>query len=196
MSARIVSASAIPGVRSSSSCTPRGSMAIRAACRYSSRRCADTSAMTIVAIVSASTPAVRLLPRKLRTVVVGRIAIDRMDVIDAALRRVLDDESWSLDPEVCRASVRSRATPCEGRFGEMRPELGEPCVSIRVVHDARPLANEIEQHRLLRRRKRRRANAFGLYGSSILTGSQHEIGDTIAEDCLPALGIIQGVDQR
>src|SRR5207244_13086917 len=49
---------------------------------------------------------------------------------------------------------------------------------------------------LLRRCERRRANAFGLNGSSILTGSEHEIDDTRAEDGLLALIVVQRVDQR
>jgi hypothetical protein len=61
-----------------------------AAWRYSSRRCADTPATPTIAIVRARTPAVRVLPREPRTVIVGWIAVDGMDVVDAAVRRVED----------------------------------------------------------------------------------------------------------
>ncbi len=125
MSAMIDSARAIPGVRSSSSCTRPGSMASRAAWRYSSRRCADTSAAPTIAVVRASTQAARLLPRELRTVVVGRIAINGMDVVDAALRRVLDHEGWPLNAEIrgatVRSSGRSRRSTCRGGSSGSRP---------------------------------------------------------------------------
>src|SRR2546425_9092732 len=175
MSAMIASATAMPGVRSSSICTAAGSMASRAAWRYSSRRCADTSTLTTMAIVSPSRYAARLLARELRTVVIGRIAIDGMNVVHAVLRRVLDDEGWPLDPEVRRTAVGRRATPGEVGLRQVRPDLCYARFAERVGHDAGPLPHELHQHRLLRRRERGRTNAFGLNGSSILTGSEHEI---------------------
>ena len=57
--------------------------------------------------------AIAVLRRELRTVVVGRIAIDGVDVIDAALRRVLDDERRALHPEIRHAAVRRRPAPGE-----------------------------------------------------------------------------------
>src|SRR6185436_14890509 len=154
MSARIASARAMPGVMSSSTWTRPGAMASRAAWRYSSARCADTPAPPAMAIVSATMAAARLLARDLRTVVVGRIAIDGVDVVDAVLRRVLDDERRPLDSEVRGAAVRRRAAPGEKRLGKVRPDLGQPRLRERVVHDAGPLAREIDQHRLLRRGQR------------------------------------------
>src|SRR5438093_13770657 len=98
-------ATALPGVRSSSTCTRSGSIAIRAACRYSSRRCADTADPKAIAIAITIRNAVGLLAREFRTIVVGRVAIDGVDVIDAVLRRVLDDERRSLNAEVCRTAI-------------------------------------------------------------------------------------------
>src|SRR5438128_9729285 len=126
MSAMIASAKAMPGVRSSSIRTAPGSMPSRAACRYSSSRCADTPAMATDAIVRASTQAAPLLPRELRTVIVGRIAINGVDVVDAALRRVLDHERRALDPEIRGAAIGRRAAPGEVCPGEVRPDLGDP----------------------------------------------------------------------
>src|SRR5207253_11240397 len=98
MSAMIVSATAMPAVRSSSSATRSGSTASRAACRYSSVRCADSVVQTMTAANITKTMAAMPLPaHELRTVVIGRIAIDGMDVIDAAQWRVLDDQGRALD---------------------------------------------------------------------------------------------------
>src|SRR6266851_6612968 len=159
-------------------------------------RCAETWASPTTARASTSRPAARLLPRELRTIIVGRIAIDSVDVVDAALRRVLDHEGRPLDAEIRGAARGRRATPGEVRLGEIRPDLGHPRLGERVVHDAGPLPHDVQQHRLLRRRERRRANALGLNRSTIPTGPEHEIGDARPEDCLLALTIIQRVDQR
>src|SRR3954470_778013 len=98
MDAMTASATAMPGVRSRSMRTPPGSMAMRDACRYSSRRCAIVPATAPTARAAARAPAT-LLRHELRTVVVGRIAVDRVDVIDAALRRVFDHQRRALDAE-------------------------------------------------------------------------------------------------
>ena len=111
-----------------------------------------------------------------------------MDVIDAVLRRVLDDKGWSLNPEVRGAAVRRRAAPGEVGLREIGTDLRHSRLGERVVHDAGPLAHEIQQHRLLRRRERRCANALGLNGSSIPTRAEHEVRHTEAQDGLTALG--------
>src|SRR5262245_29965002 len=96
-------------------------MSIRAACRYSSRRCAESGA----AATASRSPirAEALLLRELRAIVVGGIAIDRVNVIDAALRRVFDHDGWPLDPEVRRAPVRRWSAPGEVGLGKIRPDL-------------------------------------------------------------------------
>ena len=58
-----------------------------------------------------------------RAVVVGRIAIDRVDVIDAALRRVLDDQRRPLDAEVRGAAVGGRSAPGEIGLREIGADL-------------------------------------------------------------------------
>src|SRR5262245_3063980 len=89
-------------------------MPSRAACRYSSIRWADGTAPAAIAKSSVSR-ATDLL-RELRTVFVRRVAIDRVDVIDAAaLRRVLDHDGGSLDPEIRRTPAGRRAAP--GKVG-------------------------------------------------------------------------------
>ena len=51
---------------------------------------------------------------QLRAVIVGRVAVDRVDVIEVALlRRILDDERRSLDAVVRQAAVRRRSAPGE-----------------------------------------------------------------------------------
>src|SRR5262245_63879414 len=108
----------MPGVRSSSSCTRSGSMARRAAWRYSSYRCADTAAPVPATIAAAISSAVTLLAREPGAIVVGRIAINGVDVIDAALLRcVLDDQGRSLDAEVCRTAVGRRTATGKVRVG-------------------------------------------------------------------------------
>ncbi len=53
------------------------------------------------------TSAATLLAGELRTVIVGRIAVDRVDVIDAALlRHVFDHQRGTLDAEVRGTAVR------------------------------------------------------------------------------------------
>src|SRR5262245_27002172 len=166
MSASTRSATAMPGVRSSSIRTPSGSMATRAACRYSSRRWADVGAAVVTATTSAMTA--RRLFRELRTVVVGRITVDRVNVIDVPLRRVLDHERRPMHPEIRRAAVDRRAAPGEIRIGEVAADLRHPRFGVRVVHDAGPLADEVEEHRLLRPRQRRRTKSFGLNRLAVL----------------------------
>src|SRR6185503_6400951 len=101
----------MPGVMSSSTPTRAGSTVSRAACRYSSRRCAERTAPA--ASARTRTSAARLPVRNLRSVVVAGIAVDRVDVIDAALRRVLDHQRRSLDAEVGGAAVGRRSAPGE-----------------------------------------------------------------------------------
>src|SRR5262245_63432465 len=159
-SARTAVATAMPGVRSSSISTRPGSIATRAACKYSSRRCADAD--TAASATAASVAAATTLFRKLRTVVVGRVAIDRVDVIDAALRRVLDDERRSLHAEVRHAAVGRRAAPGEPRLGQVAANLGHARLGVGVGHDAGPLPYQVEQHGLLGGRQRRSLEALGL----------------------------------
>src|SRR5262249_53227609 len=98
----IASATAIPGVRSSWTMTRVGAIAIRTACRYSSRRCAEMSAVAAMIAMTAIAAMRPALPaRILRSVIVGRIAIDGVNVIDAALlRRVFDHQRRALNPEI------------------------------------------------------------------------------------------------
>ena len=139
----IVSATSTPGVSARRTSTRVRSRSTRAACRYSSsrcaycRRCADQNAragargrrrracgalgddrrprpnsqrpIVLTGVhrdtVGAGSWALGVDPISVtifRTVVVRRIAIDGVDVVDAALRRVLDDERRSLDAEVRR----------------------------------------------------------------------------------------------
>src|SRR5207247_990112 len=100
-------------VRSSSIWTRAGSIATRAACRYSSSRCAEGRATAPT--TSVSVKITRMLFRgELRTVVVRGIAIDGVDVIDAALLGcVFDHQRRSLDTEVSRAAVGRRPAPGE-----------------------------------------------------------------------------------
>src|SRR5260221_4512346 len=172
MSSIIASATAIPGVIASSSSVRRRSMSRRAACRYSSSRWADGPGPTIPAIVTivrAIASAMRLLVREFRTVVVGRISIDGVDVIGAALlRRIFDDEGRPLDPEVRDAAVGGGTAPGEVGLREVRPNLGHPRLTEPVVHDAGPLSREVQKHGLLRCRQRRGANAFRLDRPAVL----------------------------
>src|SRR5437762_10037176 len=98
---------------------------MRAVCRYSSRRCADSPVPAITAAVDASTSAA-LAPRKLCPVVVSRLAIDRVNVIDTVLRRVFDDERRSLDAEVRRAAVADRSAPGEIGVGGAAADFRHP----------------------------------------------------------------------
>src|SRR5580765_5348310 len=120
------SATATPGVRSSSTCTRSGWIAMRAVCRYSSRRCADTPALRAIEVAAPIRSAVPLLARELGAIVVGRVAINRMDVIDAVLRRVFDDQRRPLNAEVRRAAVRRRSAPGEISVRKVGPNLGHP----------------------------------------------------------------------
>ena len=99
-----------------------------------------------------ATSAARLPARKLRSVVVGRIAIDRVDVIDAALRRVLDHERRPLDAEVRRAAVGRRAAPGEvgvvDRLARISAMRGSANASFMMPAHSRTRS---QQHRLLRR---------------------------------------------
>src|SRR4051812_687763 len=143
------SAMLMPGVRSSSIRTRPGSIARRAACRYSSRRCADVAVPAASAASSAR--AARRLLRELRTVVVGRVAVDGVDVIDAAaLRRVLDHQRRALDAEIRGRAVLDRTTPGEIRLRQVAADFRHPRLRVGAVHDSRPLADDVEQHRLLR----------------------------------------------
>src|SRR5713101_2337015 len=120
------SATAMPGVTSRVITTLSGSRPMRAACRWSSVRCADTSVLATSVIASAVTTTSPLLARKPRSVVVRGISIDRVDVIHSPLRRVLDDESGSLDAEV-RGAARGRgAAPGKVGLGKTGPNLVHP----------------------------------------------------------------------
>src|SRR5262245_7872002 len=125
-------------------------MARRAACRYSSSRCADVQLPDIRTSSSVSVPMTLL--REFRTVVVRRIAIDRMNVIDAALLwSVFDDESRALDAEVGRAAIGSRSAPGEVGIRRLRADFRHARLRKRVVHDTDPLSHQFPQHGLVRR---------------------------------------------
>src|SRR5262245_14068298 len=119
------SATAMPGVRSSSSSTRPGSIAIRAAWRYSSFRCALAVAVAAAARSNARTTP-RLLAGDLRAIVVRRIPIDRVNVVDVALRCVLDDDRRSLDAEVGGGAVLGWPAPREVRLREAGANLVHP----------------------------------------------------------------------
>src|SRR6267142_143059 len=128
---------------------------MRAACRHSSNRCVDTRVLATSVIANARTRVTVLLTRKACSVVVCGVPIDRMDVIDAPLRRVLDDERWSLDAEVRGAALGRRAAPRKIGLWKLGADLVYPRRSERIVRDPRPLAHDVHEHRLLRRRQRR-----------------------------------------
>src|SRR5262245_54453156 len=174
MSDSTTSATAIPAVRSNASSTRSGSMARRAACRYSSRRCADVQLPDIRTSSSVSAPMDLL--REFRTVVVRRIAIDRMNVIDAALLwGVFDDERRALDTEVGGTAIGSGPAPGEVGIRRLRADLRHARLRKRVVHDADPLSHEFPQHRLVRRGQRRGANPLGLDRFSVLPRTEDQI---------------------
>src|SRR5437867_2056077 len=114
-------------------------------------------------MISVRTTLSPLLARKPRPVVVRGIPIDGMDVIHASLRRVLDDEGGSLDAEVRGAALGRGAAPGKIRLGETGPNLAHPWLREGVVRDPGPLAHEVQEHRLLRRRQRRCLQALRLY---------------------------------
>src|SRR5713101_6335328 len=190
------SATAMPGVTSRVITTLSGSRPVRAAWRKSSVRCADTSVLATTVTVSARTIVSGLLARIARPVVVRGIPIDGVDVIHSTLRRVLDDEGGSLDAEV-RGAARGRgAAPGKVGLGKAGPNLVHPWRGERAVGDPGPLVDEVHEHRLLRCRQRRCAQALRLYGSSVLAGPEHEVGHVVAEDGLFPLRGIQGRHQR
>src|SRR5215471_4317432 len=139
-----------PGVKSSSIRMRSGSILMRAAWRYSSSRCADSGATVMTSRARALLHNAPLLRDKLRTVVVRRIAVDRVDVIQAALRRVLDHQRRPLNPEIRHAAVRRRPAPGEIGLWQIRLDLGHSRLRERIGDDARPLVHEVEQHGLLR----------------------------------------------
>src|SRR6185503_10147247 len=139
MSRITASATAIPGVKLSSSRTPVESIARRAAWRYSSSRCADTSVPKVGSHAARSPSRAALPARKLRSVVVGRIAIDGVYVPDAALRRVLDHDRRALHAEVGGAAVGGGAAPREPGLRQVARDLRHARAGIRLGHDAGPL---------------------------------------------------------
>src|SRR5436190_6526041 len=153
MSETTADATAMPGVRSSSTPTRPGSTSRRAACRYSSARWADTNVPPTAATHAVIASATVLPARKLRSVIVGRVAIDRVDVLDAALRRVLDHQRRPLNPEVRGAAVRQRTAPGKVRLCKVCSKLRHARLAERVVDDTGPLLDDFPEKRLLRRRK-------------------------------------------
>src|SRR5206468_10166015 len=66
----------------------------------------------------------------------------------------------------------------------------------RVIHDADQLSYQLPQHRLVRGRQRRGANALRLDRSAVLSRTEDQVRDTGVEDGLAALLGVQRVDQR
>src|SRR5262245_10571660 len=173
MSAITPPATSIPGVRSSSISTCSGATAIRAACSNSSRRWADSTLPRASSNAHATINVPLQLARNPGSVVVGRISIDRVDVIHVALRRIFDHESRALHAEVCGAAVGSGAAPRKVRVAKIRADLRHARLCERIVDDADPFADQLPEHRLLRGRERRRANALGLNRAAVLPGAEH-----------------------
>src|SRR5262245_8180668 len=125
-------------------------MSTRAAWRYSSFRWAESPAAAPTRHSASADAAKRLLAHELRAIVVGGIAVDGVDVIDAALlRRVFDHERRSLHAKVGGAAGRRRAAPGEVRLRKVRADLGHARLRERVVHETGPFAHDVEQHGLL-----------------------------------------------
>src|SRR4029077_4999077 len=100
---------------------------------------ADTPPPKATDIVATSSSAARLLARELCAIVVGRIAVDGMNMLDAALRCVFDDQRRSLDAEVRRTAVGVRSAPGEIGLPQTPPDFSHPWLGVRIVHDAGPL---------------------------------------------------------
>src|SRR5215203_6853831 len=107
-------------------------MPIRAACNSSSWRCADALAVARVSAMSTSA----LLARELGAIIVGGIAVYRVNMIDAALRRVLNDQRGSLDAEIRRAAVGGRPAPREIGVVQVRLDLPHSRLGDPVCGDA------------------------------------------------------------
>src|SRR5688572_26710449 len=114
-------------------------------------------------------PATLSVPRALsrsnqpRAVIVGRIAIDRVDVIEVApLGSVLDQNRWALNAVVRNAAVLGGATPGEIRARQIGADFRHSSRGAFVIENADPFVREVEKHGLLTLVQRRRENTFRL----------------------------------
>src|SRR3954471_7811267 len=114
------------------------SIAMRAACRNSSRRCAETTTLASTIAISADGISAALLARKLCSVIVRRVAVNRVYVIDAALRRIFDHQRRPLHAEVRGTAVRRRSAPREIGVADVGADLRHARLGKGVIHDARP----------------------------------------------------------
>src|SRR5262249_49518346 len=110
-----------------------------------------------------------------RAVIVGRVAIDRVDVVEGALLRgVLDDERWPLDAKVCELAILRAPAPGKPGLRQIRLDLRHLRRRGLVVEDAYPFVRQVEQQGLLPGVQHGRADAFRLNDFSIGAWPEHE----------------------
>src|SRR5687768_10864827 len=115
-----------------------------------------------MSIARITKPAVRMTADttsfELDAIVVRRISIDRVDVIDGLLRRVLDDQRRALDAEIRDAAVGRRTAPREVGLVQVRLDFRHARLGDAAGGDADPLTRDVPEHGLLRGAQRRSAD--------------------------------------
>ena len=129
---------------------------------------------------------------ELPAIVIRRIAVHGVDmqggIAAEGLRCVFDDEVRALNAiiggDVFSGGGGGWAAPGEPRFVDIGFYFGHAGGGGAFVNNARPLGYHIEQHGALLLVHCRGFQSFGLDGFAVLAGTEHQIGQAVAEDGL------------
>ncbi len=116
-------------------------------------------------------------------------------VASQRLGRVLDHQSRSLDPVVGGRSIRCRSTPRKPGLPDIGLHFRHSRGSGLIVHNAYPLADQIQQHRLVAGIQLGPGKPFRLNRLTILSRPKHQIRYPVLQDCLAPLSFVERIDQ-
>src|SRR5437868_3774176 len=128
-------------------------------------------------------------------VVIAGVANDRVNVMGASLRSVLDQKRWALDSVIGSAAIGRRPVPGKVGFVDFCLERGQSARGGIVGQDMDPGADQVQEGGTLIFLESGTLESLRLNRSAILTGSEHEVPGSGAEHGLLLLLGIEHVDE-
>src|SRR5262249_12397541 len=124
-------------------------------------------------------------PDEFRPVIIGRVAIERMDMLRTrlvvstwrtrTLGRKFDLYGRALDPKIGGSSVCGRSAPRKEGVRQIRSYFGHLSLRIHLIDDAYPFLNQVNQHRLLACGERCRPDSFRLNYFTVVSRSENAV---------------------
>ena len=90
---------------------------------------------------------------------------------------------------------RGGATPCKPGLADIRFQLRHAGRGCAFVNNPRPFRYHVDQHGALLLVHGGSFEALGLDGLPVLPGAEHQIGQTVTQNGLLPLVLVQGIEQ-